>query len=261
MRLLEGSRWCSGLVVLAALGATSGNAWALQGPGSIVFQRVNPPNFGINNGGAPGNTQVMGSAEDDNLWDKFPADTDVFYDAPGGSDGVRDSIDSKDGDSNDSIWAGPEDSIQGDSYDTVFILPKGGNDPLWSGSFYHYERARALVRWGRDVLQGLLEMQSGPAGPDFWIDALDTVSLELEGVDAVPGPDGAILFSDHFAIGPYEIVPALPPSPLDCLSWLPYGDEDPVAATADLSFTPSEYCDAVEEVKALLAYLRAQISD
>ena len=231
----------------------AGPALAAPQVGGVVFQNIPPPPSGITNTGGPGNTQVLGTSWDDTLSDKAPDDHDTFHDAPGGSDGEVDLIDSTDGDPDDTVFAGPEDIIKGDGGDQVIILPPGGHTPLWSGTYSEYLRIKGMLRWVRDVLQSLLASTSSGAQFD-WQQAFFHASADLSMV--TPGYVGseAIAFPAIFDIGPY-VIGTVPDSPFDCLNWMGYGDEDPLAATANLTYTAEEFAAARQAVQDLLEYL------
>ena len=228
--------------------------------GQIRTRDVIPPSFGNLNSGTPGPTQLMGSEGSDTLMDPYKNDVDVFHDGPGGSDGAPDSIDADDGDGLDTVYAGPEDSIQADAGDTVIILPPGGGDPLWSGTFAQYKRLKALVRWVRDQLQALFATSPSNEEPDFWLNAGLYVSAQLSNEAPSFAPGETISFQSAFDLGPYE-EGDVPESPLDCLNWMNYYDDDPLTETALIDFDAAEYEHAEAGAQALLGYLIEHLAD
>lgn len=240
--------------------AASVDAQGSKGVGGIVIKKVPPPIRGLVDG-QPGPTIEVGTTGPDHFRDDGGGpDVDSFRDAPRCPDGKNDRIDLKDGDGLDTGWGGPEDTFEGDPQDKIYIHA-GEGVILWQGTFEQYLVDQAVTRWVRDRLQSLwawfqahlFEIPNG-----FWPFALQQVSAELA---AVEPPDGEVLFSDLFSIGPYEVGP-VPPSPLRCLSWFPYPEEvDPAEATAGLLITPDEFHRAVAVNQTLLQYLIAVSSD
>ena len=245
------------LAAIATL-ALSQAASAQWGP--IKTRDVIPPSFGNLNSGTPGPTQLMGSEGSDTLMDPYPNDVDVLHDGPGGSDGAVDHLESKDWDDQDTIYAGPEDVITADSGDTIIILPPGGGDPLWTGTYAQYKRMKALVRWIRDQLQALYATSPSNEEPDFWLNASLYVSAQLSNAAPSFVEGQSISFQSAFDIGPYE-AGDVPESPLDCLNWINYYDDDPLAETASIDFDAAEYEHAEAGAQALLFYLISQIAD
>lgn len=196
---------------------------------------------------------LMGTSGQDWFQDDWGGDVDHQYDGPGGPDGKRDRLDTRDGDASDSMFGGPEDSFDGDGGDKVFILrPVGwrGRPMLWSGTYDEYVRTRALLRWVLDQADRLLADHGDPGEPgSFWAAASVELAAMLEHVD--PDPDETVSYAEHFPIGPY-VVGDVPSTPYDFLAWAPY-EIDPVEATAELEMSYAEFVAARDAVLELLA--------
>lgn len=184
-------------------------------------------------------------------------DADSQHDAPGGPDGKRDWLDTLDGDGRDSMFGGPEDLFTGDPNDRVYILrPKNqkGAPVLWHGTLTEYWRMQALLRYLQDHSYLALAAQGGesddPCG--FWRVAFEDGVAALS---IVPEDTELVVFADWFALGPYTYG-EVPPSPCDFFAWLPFHEEGPCAATAELTMAFDEYQLAAIGALDLLAAVR-----
>ena len=247
------------LTLAGGAGAQNQNGSLL---GVIKTRNIEPPPFwGQTITGGPGNSQVTGTPQSDNMSDPSTMDADVFRDGPGaGSDGARDLVDATDGDGLDTIFVGPEDTVVADPGDHIIIYPAGVANPLWAGTYARYVQIKALVRWIRDLLQGLQATSPNAGEPDFWTNAITFASAELSNLSPNFEGGGTISLPNIVALGPYESGD-VPASPLDCLEWMAYGEVDPLTATAALDFTAEDFASAVDGAQALLDYLLAQVAD
>jgi hypothetical protein len=219
---------------------------------------IAPPGYTEVNVG-PGNTTTVGGTGQDYFrpW-LAPGNTNVQIDGPGGADGSGDWLDTRDGDNLDTMVGGAQDTFWGDLGDHVIIMKPpalrgNGNPVLWSGTYKDFLTLQAILNWLMTRGQQYMYISAGnPSSSSFWEATLPAISAELAAIQPQSEP---VVFSKYFQLGPYELG-NVPPSPLDFLEWLPYDPAvDPIAATADLKMSLSEYHEAVDSVLSMMEFL------
>lgn len=103
--------------------------------------------------GGLGDTHIEGHSGHDYMVDPVGGDTDTMTDSEGpGSDGVNDVMDATDGDNQDTMVGGLEDTFKGDPGDTVIIVGEAdeeGNAPvIFKGTLEQWEAIlEFLEKW------------------------------------------------------------------------------------------------------------------
>jgi hypothetical protein len=108
--------------------------------------------------GGPGD--VVGTNGPDNIDSSAYPGPDHVFDCNWGSDGVRDNINTADGE-DDTIFCGPEDCLNADPDDVIIIRSKAGR-LLWKGTFAEYLQMKKLVDRLRRLLVPLIPTLGAP---------------------------------------------------------------------------------------------------
>lgn len=202
--------------------------------------------------GTGANDILVGGSGPDLIKDPAGGDTDNLYDGPGTVDDATDVLDTTDGDNNDRMWGGLNDTYRGDPGDQIYLMvrpPEGAPFALWTGTVAEYERMRRLVNWVKARYSALWPQPGDTPYTEY--DALALAGWELFQVD----PRGPLVQpDDHLAVAPYEWVETLP-SPGGWLNWFPeaYGStavEDGLA----LSMPLADWDAAVEDALDVLLF-------
>ena len=250
LRLPAVRRLRSSFSPLAALVALAGAPLAQGGNIPLAPIPMPIPGFNLITGG-PGNTVLVGTDKADEMRDPSKGDADILVDGGiGGPDGVQDILVTFDGDDSDFMIGGPEDLFSGDPGDQVLVILSRSPDVTWRGRFDVYERGRAIFRWVQDEVQKRLQDDAGTT----WSDVIADVQVALAAIE--PGDGAVISFPNLFPLGPYEIGP-VPLAPDDFLNWYRFDENDPVAATAQLTMSHEEFHAARAEIQLQLDYVES----
>jgi len=98
--------------------------------------------------GGPGHSVLKGSGDSDLISDPSGGDSDILYDFDRLNqvgDGSADTLNARDGDSNDRMVGGPEDTFIGDVNDWVEIRQHG--TLRWQGTYRQYRRIKRMISW------------------------------------------------------------------------------------------------------------------
>lgn len=198
-----------------------------------------------------GDTTQVGGAGCDRFWPGFHGDdSDTLVDAAGASDGVRDEMNTRDGDGKDIILCGPEDVVRADPGDKVYIREYKGTKIVWYGTFAEYQRMRWMLRWVRDHM---ILASVGVLDPD-WPGLLDKARQDLLAATPALGGGEPATAQELLPVGPYE-KGAVPEAPLGLENWCSYGpDVDPAHACAELPVEGSQFEDASKAALTLVAH-------
>jgi hypothetical protein len=208
--------------------------------------------------GGPGNSTVNGTEENDDISDPSGNDIDVIDDdGLAGNDGKSDHISSVDGDNNDSMSGGPEDTFLGDDGDWVRIEGRWGN-VMWQGPYGEYRKIRRVIQWLKSALNPSLRAYpyDMPTLFDQWFNSLADVRQQLEDLLVA---DGDVDLETVFPIEDGDEVTCDKCwSPDGFWTWLP-----PSPYEAEVSFVVSadELTGLLSDLQSILDYLEAVIQE
>ena len=198
--------------------------------------------------GGPGNSQVNGGPGSQRVTDPAPDDADQLSDSKPCSDGASDVIDATDGDGDDVMTGGPEDTFQGDPLDVVVIEARGGTRVLWIGRFQEWQMIRRMIKWLQDGVKSVVLAGGGPPTQNEWIAALLAASQALDDAGC---PGSPLDLNSCFVLGPY-VVGELPSSPADFLYWFNPHVGDAEECDGSWYVEQDEYDQAVASTQELL---------
>ena len=208
--------------------------------------------------GGPGNSTVHGTVGHDDISDPSGGDIDVIDDGGMfGSDKKSDHISSVDGDNNDSMTGGPEDTFRGDDGDWVRIVGRWGN-VMWQGPYSEYRKIRRMIPWLKNALNPSLRAYpyDMPTLFDQWFDSLAGIRQHLDDLLIV---DSEVDLEMVFPIEDGgEVTCDKCWSPDGFWTWLP-----PSPYEEDVSYVVSaeELTDLVSDLQEILDYLEAVIEE
>jgi hypothetical protein len=211
--------------------------------------------------GGPGNSTVNGTDGHDDISDPSGSDIDVIDDdGLAGNDGKSDHISSVDGDNNDSMSGGPEDTFLGDDGDWVRIEGRWGS-VMWQGPYSEYRKIRRMIQWLRSALNPSLRAypHDMPTLFDQWFDSLAGIRQQLDDLLVV---DADVEEDDLEMVFPIEDGDEVTCdkcwSPDGFWTWLP-----PSPYEEDVSYVvpAEEFTDLVSDLQEILDYVEAVIEE
>lgn len=258
MRLL---RLLLPLAFVASLTHTVQAQTPYQGAFEILSDLIHQATNYTEQQGGTGPSTVMGTNGPDKLTDPAKNDNDTLIDNAGGSDGVHDLLDARDGDSNDVMLGGPEDTYFGDPEDKIVIVSPT-NQVLWRGTVKKWKWTKAMLEWTKYRWSFNYALLLGVADDTVWTehDVLALSAFELMQLRPFDdNGDGLLHMADDMPVGSYTLVPPQP-SPGAFLYYMPSDimGSTPLEDLLDTDLTPEEWELVRDGVLDLLAYAYAQ---
>ncbi len=207
--------------------------------------------------GGPGNSVIMGTNGADDITDPTGGDHDIMDDDTGfGGDGVPDHLNSTDGDNNDMMHGGPEDSFKGDPGDFVRIEHPNG-DVWWQGPYSEYRKIRRMIDWIRDMLDPAVHVypQGNSIAFDVWMKSLQQIGEALDKVVVVEKIDLDQVFplSDDDSTVCYECW-----SPANLWWWMPYA---PNSEPESFILSADEFASLRDDLNGILNQLMKVVAE
>lgn len=246
---------------ISTLVVTAMAGFAPQAKAQIIVPPFDGHNYFFHQDQA-GDAPNLGTPDHDHFQDGIGGDSDRQTDGPlgasgdyEGSDGVRDWLDTYDGDSNDVMQLGVEDDCVGDNDDIVEIYSSpGAGGPgkcLWKGTWRDYIKMKCLFQWSKDRVQVLQDLIGWAGDPNEARDILVVVAYELVSLAPEVGSDP---IGTVYTLGPY--VTGTPPAfAINLPYWLPSEEYEKLASTSEsMTLTESELDAAVLGTLDLLVH-------